>query len=501
MNHHRIALCCVALALFGAAGCGNVVSEPGTDLEAPSGVATDPDDPVEPPEVIEAAALSLAGASPFEPGFQCYALQAGESVLSLSPEGDLWLSAPGVEGGLAMRVLRADGSEAARAETFAAPAAARAWSAERIDLVIGSELWRLDGGRRTLMALPSAARDGLDFCGDLTTRGLLLSDVELFEARDLSWWRSGLITPSDIGLSILDLAGECVGIDNFTWLVADDGSLWRITPSRAEQVTLVEGVVAAAVGARGVSAFTAETLWQREEGRWTSFELEDFEAPALVSAAAGDLWFHTSDVLLRLSGETLERTAWPTSPTALHAYDGGLWVESDAEVCRVNGRHAIRLAGLLPFSRTSDGAVSFEVQASGTAALQVAVDGQPLAARLGDGGWWSVSGDLPHIGWNSITLTAGEESRIIPVKLLPAREVSYADDIAPLFQAHCASCHGVESDTLDLSTYDDWVDYASAIRDRTVDSSNMPPVSQRSGDWGDDEVLLISEWLEGGMRP
>ncbi len=499
MNHHRIALCCLVVGFQGAFGCGNVVSEPKTDLDLSDEVDTDTG-PVDEPEIVEAAALSLADAASFEPAVQCYDRLPGESFLALSPEGELWLSAQNVDDALALRTLRADGTDSTRVEALGTPRAARAWSADRVDLIADSALWRLDDGGRTLLELPAASA-GMDFCGDLTDRGLLLSDLEIFEARDLSWWRSGLVASSEIGLRILDLAGECVGTDNFTWLVADDGSLWRITPSRAEQVTRVTGVLAAAISARGVSAFTADTLWQRDEDSWMRFALDDFEAPALVSASAKDLWFHTPGLIARLNDETLETTAWSTAPSGLHAYDGGLWIESESEVCHVQGRHSIRVAGLIPFARSTDENVSFTVNAPGAAPLQAEVDGVPLATESDAPDSWSVTGVLPHIGWNRITLTADTESRTIPIKLLPAREVSYADDIAPLFQAHCASCHGVGSDTADLSTYDDWVDYASAIRARTVDSSNMPPVSQRSGEWGDDEVLLISEWLEGGMRP
>ncbi|MEL6547767.1 MAG: hypothetical protein AAFQ82_24290, partial [Myxococcota bacterium] len=430
---------------------------------------------------------------------QCNALEADERTLALSPEGDLW-TARADGNALVLRVFHPDGTVDTRTEMLGLPAAARAKSSQELDLVVDGSLWQLDDSGRTLLTLPASAAQ-TEFCGDLTDRGLLLSGIELYEARDLNWWRSDLADQSGGAFEILDLGGECLGTDNFTWLTGTDGSVWRLSASRAEQVRLFENRTSAAINDLGIAVFAEDSLWRRtSEETWIRNPIEGFSAPTVLAGANEDLWFYTDAQLVRLNGTTAEVTAWADTPTAMTAYDGGLWIESSSEVCHVSGRHSIRVSGILPYQRVTDAALAFTLNAPEDTTVTASVDGETLNAGF-ESGAWIVSGELPHIGWNSIELNVGSETRTLSVKLLPANVVSYETDIAPIYAAHCADCHVEGGESVDLSTYDDWVRYSNAIRSRSVESSNMPPLAQRSAEWDDEEVQLISEWLEGGMRP
>lgn len=483
-------------------GCGNTVSEP--DVDVATGEPSSPDSGAVPTPPVVASPLSLANAQPLAGEPSCVALDGTERVLALSPEGDLWLAQD--DGAVVtLRVLGPDGAESVRTESFGGailtPIVGQAQSGSRLDLIVNSEFWRLDDTGRTLLPLPIASEVTPQFCGDLTERGLLLGGIELFESRDLNWWRSDLTDDSGGALTLIDRLGQCIGRDNFTWLSGDDGSVWRLSASRVEKVHEFSDRASISTFADGVALFSSDAFWREVDGEWASSPIEGFTAPTLLAGVTDNLWFYTDGRLVRLDrGESVFVRDWGSVPSAFYAYDGGLWIEEAGQVCHVVGGHQIRVRGVVPYMQVTDPTISFRVAGSSDAQLSVTIEDAAVAAVFDTDGW-IVNGVLPHIGWNEIVVSMGETARAIRIKLIPANEVSFESDISPVFQTHCAQCHVDGGESVDLTTYDDWVRYSNAIRSRSVETENMPPLGQRSDEWGSDEVQLIFEWLEGGMRP
>ena len=84
-------------------------------------------------------------------------------------------------------------------------------------------------------------------------------------------------------------------------------------------------------------------------------------------------------------------------------------------------------------------------------------------------------------------------SSIVPTDL------TYATDIEPLIQSYCIGCHSGDEPAkgLDLSTYANVSNAASAINNRVVVLKNMPPAIA-SNHPSDAEVEKIREWIAGG---
>ena len=87
-------------------------------------------------------------------------------------------------------------------------------------------------------------------------------------------------------------------------------------------------------------------------------------------------------------------------------------------------------------------------------------------------------------------------------------QVNYYDDVAPIIQSHCTSCHSSgEIGPMSLTTYDEVVSYASMIKFVT-DTKLMPPfkadinkvryANERS--ISKDEKATIAAWIAGGLH-
>src|SRR5690606_24531998 len=73
---------------------------------------------------------------------------------------------------------------------------------------------------------------------------------------------------------------------------------------------------------------------------------------------------------------------------------------------------------------------------------------------------------------------------------------TWTADVEPIFEAHCASCHGPAGPAITrLDTIDAWERLADAIR-LNVETGRMPlnrpPLSQR-------ELALIEAWMNNGF--
>jgi hypothetical protein len=83
-------------------------------------------------------------------------------------------------------------------------------------------------------------------------------------------------------------------------------------------------------------------------------------------------------------------------------------------------------------------------------------------------------------------------------------EVTYAEHIAPIFDAHCVSCHRAgEVGPMTLDTYDQAFAWRETIRE-VIESRRMPPWSARGGHFANNPSLsskdrdLVIRWLDVG---
>jgi hypothetical protein len=91
------------------------------------------------------------------------------------------------------------------------------------------------------------------------------------------------------------------------------------------------------------------------------------------------------------------------------------------------------------------------------------------------------------------------------------KQVTYAKDIAPIFQEKCESCHRPgQGAPMSLQTYEQARPYAKAIKYR-VATQNMPPwhldktvgIQQFQNDrsLSDEQIALIVKWVDQGAQP
>jgi len=96
----------------------------------------------------------------------------------------------------------------------------------------------------------------------------------------------------------------------------------------------------------------------------------------------------------------------------------------------------------------------------------------------------------------------------VPTKAANAGQVTFAKDIAPILQRSCQNCHRAgQIGPMPLMTYEDARPWARAIKQQVV-QRNMPPwyidravgVRKFKNDpsLSDDEVTLISKWVDAG---
>src|SRR6478672_3021567 len=90
----------------------------------------------------------------------------------------------------------------------------------------------------------------------------------------------------------------------------------------------------------------------------------------------------------------------------------------------------------------------------------------------------------------------------------PAKQVTFAKDVSPIFQAKCQSCHEPGSIApMSLVTYQDARPWARSIKNR-VESRQMPPwhidrsvgVQTFKNDMSltDEQVATVVAWVDGG---
>lgn len=484
-----------SLALF-AAGCdGDIGGDPGV-----------PGPPDTPPQAVPAAPAAL------EVHAVCAPLASGERLLSVSPEGQAWLIREGSP--TALRVLDAFGgaiAEVAEEVDLDGVGDAQAWSGGDAALATADGLWRLDDFARISLTTPEGFEAPGSLCGDPATSGVLVSQGEVFERRSDGWWRwAPAGEDGGAPARVLRQDGECRGRDDAMWLRADDGTLLRAEAQTFTRPIRFDGLRDATVSDGLVAALDARYLWVDAGEGFGAWEFAAGGLPTALSASAGKLWMVSGERVLRFDGAEWRSVdaGLATPPQGVSAHADGAWVVGASEICHVAPGAELRVEGVRPNLRGTELEYPIRVRAadaSEAVAVVADVDGAPVElTEDAEPGWLTGAVRLETIGWHTLTLTAGDTSRAIALKRAPEVERSWEADIQPIYAASCGgnTCHrsGV-SDPPDLGSYAAWTARAGALRVRVVEGKTMPPAANRGPEWGDDDVTIIQEWLEGGMLP
>lgn len=489
--------------------CQGNIGGPGDDGAPPPPDVT-PQAVPESPELIEGQ------------GF-CVPLESGESLASASPEGHGWLVASSGST-TQIRVLDAFDSAAATVEEvdLANVETLVAWSDMDAAVLADDGIWRLEALARVQLAPPEGFAMPAALCGDPGTNGALLSSGTLFERRDdaLWWgWDPG-VTGEAIPTGLLRLEGDCQGTDDVTWMTSPDGTLWQVEPAQVFRPVRFESLVDGAATTRSGAALpmtmlpTTMLAMLETDQLWVGpepWELWTFPggAPSEVHASGGALWMVSGGQLLRYDGSAWHQIGHELGVIeAMAPHPGGIWLQGTTDVCHVATDTMLRVQGIRPHTRSKELDYPFEVRASEPGATVLAsLDGEdvPLTADP-DTGWLEGKARLDDVGWHELVLTAGGANRSIVVKRLPDVVRTWAEDVEPIYAANCASadCHqpgGSTNGAPDLSTYEAWTSLADEIRLRVVDAQTMPPASNQGPDWGDEQIAIVAQWLEGGMLP
>jgi len=468
-------------------------------------------------------------------GTDCLALGEDEDVLGTSPEGDLWLAAPGTEDGTTG--LRVVGTDAAAGPAFEIPygpvEAGQPWGPDRATVIAGGRLVTVDDGLAFTVPFPEDAGTPRGFCGDPADDGdaFVLADG-VYERTAGQWWRwrpGGAGGFGDVSW-IARVDGACRAPDGALWVGVDGdgpddgGAAWRLDD---EEVARVDGLGPArgvAYAGRGIADPDAPPADADPNGvtllaggdlfaATAGWDVVRFEAGAVdaVSATVGTLWARVGD---RAFAREADRETWGRLPQddvlSVHPHAaGGAWIVRPRQVCHVTTAPRFEVRGLRPREQRLARTATLEVTvADGSGPLRVLRDGVEVADVPAVDGRFTVADlDLGDRGAHALLLedVGTGRSRALPYVLRAGDGGTWTEDIEPLFQTSCAAgpCHGPDpndADRPDLSTYEAWVEWSETIAVRVGVLGDMPPSEVRAESWGPDQIETIVAWIEGGME-
>jgi hypothetical protein len=439
---------------------------------------------------------------------------------SVSPEGHAWL----VRGDAASQVVRvldpfSPESETSQSIALGDLVALSAWSDVDAAALADGSLFQLIDMARIQLSTPTELAATTTMCGDPGTHGMLLTAGDLFERRaDGQWWQwDAAVDGAGAPSRIVDFDGECLGSDNTTWLTAEDGTLWQLEETLVYRPIQFSSLQRTAVTRGMLAMLESDGLWigTREEpdapmegaASWQPWVFDGAMATEM-SASAGKLWLTAGSQLLRFDGQSFVEITHPlkAAATAVKAHAGGAWIASQTEVCHVATAAMLRVEGVRPYLRSTEAEHDLRVSVSDPDVTDIVVsfDGQPVVLSPGIEADELVANlSFDGFGWRDLVVSSDGLQRTVSIKRLPTTVRSWQSDIQPIYLANCtgSSCHGTSSELPALDTVEAWQSLAEVIRNRVVDSGTMPPPSAQGPDWGEDQVMVISEWLEGGMLP
>ena len=491
--------------VLGTAGCTGTIGDGLVLLDSDE---TPPPPEVEPKDVPASPNVVVGTTS-------CVTLGAGETLWSVSPEGHAWLASAGQDAQMIRVVDPFDpGGELVEEIAIGALQQVNAWSQMDAAIVADDGLWQLDQLARIQLTPPAGVVTPPMMCGDPSVNGFLLTDGLLFERRaDDMWWLWDPEVEGDGALGqLVSYEGECVSADNAMWLTSADGTLWQLQQAQVYRPVKFASLVGAAATASTLAILESDRLWLHDAvaDAWQPW-LFSGAVPAQMSAADGRVWMASGQQLLVYAAGSSPETAWSavshdmaSAITAVHSHAGGAWLVSDSEACHVATGPMLRIEGVRPYARNIEFVYEIGVSADNGAAVTASVGEDPVDLTLDAmSGLYTGTARLDTTGWHDLIIATDGATRFVPIKRLPEVERSWAEDIEPIYQSQCtgSDCHGSATEEApDLDTLEAWQINATQIRTRVVDVRTMPPPGARP-DFGDEQVEIISQWLEGGMLP
>jgi len=98
------------------------------------------------------------------------------------------------------------------------------------------------------------------------------------------------------------------------------------------------------------------------------------------------------------------------------------------------------------------------------------------------------------------------EEEVIP----PPDDVSYSNDIMPLWNADCVSCHkgAIPPDLIDENSWDELVNNGYVVPFESDESSLMNSLYGTNGEqlmppagkWSDNKINLVKAWIDQGAK-
>ncbi len=469
----------------------------------------------------------------------CVALAPGERLLSISPEGQLWL-ASSASPSASVRVVDLELGSDETVELAHAPVELQAWDSSRAIYLADDRLWltELDEGLTEPLYWPETLAAPTGFCGDPSVDGdgFVVADAALLQRDAGLWWR--WVTPQgqDFGpIAALGRSyGACVDRQGALWLRTAAGEVWRVSANDARVVDALAGaerlVFDDSFGGAGLLAdqMSSDTpgprlIYGTPEAGWIAPEFaagsaSPDAAPARVTAiaaSAGRLWVAGEFGLLGFADGEWREVLVDGAALAgtdlladeLLADAGAPWIVRYGELCRLSAGPSITLADLRPLQRLSAALIDFAVLGPAEAgSVEILVDGQLADSPVGGPPWAVDELELGSPGWHQVEIRDDlGNARTLDVELRLPSVGTWFDDIKPLAELHCAGingCHGPEVAGLGrpvLSEYEGWVLAADAIRARVGLIGDMPPPANRLESWDAGEVSMILTWIEAGM--
>lgn len=436
----------------------------------------------------------------------CTTLLDGERVAAVGPNAETWLARE--EGATSVvRMISVRGTSNFGFETAGPLLAASALDGERGAFATAQGLFTVAGPRVDLLAWSGDPADIVDLCGDLSVDGdgrVLTDDIH---TRDLGqWWRwnapAGVVGQSaSMGMQ----AGACADQSGAGYLL-HEGTVWSVGSSFVESLPAFEPA-SAVVGhdAFGVAAIVeGELLVGQPEEDPTVFS---FEAGPVSGLAAGDetLYVVAGDHVYAMGPgvgfrELLHDGSSLGAQTLQGAGAGGVVLQAEGVVCFRGPAQPIEVVGVRPAAHRRVPGLNLQITAD-VEAMQARLDDAPVELAPTESGW-SFSHEWLDEGWHTLEVFHEGASRRIDFSVERLTQATWADDIAPLFEAHCSNeaCHGPtpsSQDRPDLSTYNAWVELSQTIRSRVAVTADMPPAG--FSDWGVEDTLLVLGWLDAGL--
>jgi hypothetical protein len=409
-------------------------------------------------------------------------LEAGQLPVTLSEEAANPLGAAVHDGGL-LALLDAGLFVVSRGELAATPLA-DALDGPPLEIsAAGETLWfRTEGGVRVLRggSLAALAVEETPLTGPLAA-GIAA------DGTPLAWIGAGerLVAISSIGALRVDraLAVESLATDGA-------GQVWVVSDGE-----LVRGAL---------------------EGPWHHYVLPDPVTSVTADPGAPGAWIRAGSAIYRVSsteeatteeahfdllGGDLSPTGFATDPL------GRLLAWNGVDLHRVTAGRVIEVLGLEEGAVVDNRATVTLLPTSPTdvATMSVTVDGTPIAAEPGtDGSWVATVDAVSFAGEGSrslvatATYTGGQEATSEPVHFTVGSigEVTWSLHVLPLYQAHCALCHGGDSATV-LEGPDVWQSRIDDIL-LQVEAGSMPlgrdPLT-------DGDIAVLTTWRDGGFLP